>query len=1077
MTVTSTNHGLSVLTDADPDHRLLRPVAEIVSNCFNDATSGHLYDHSSGHEGIDFSCAVGTKVKAMYRGEVIKVKTNDTPPYGLYVQIRSYTDRAHHAGFEHRYAHLSEIKVKLNQSVDKGELIGHSGNTGGVQPHLHVHLKPFDANGKVPSPGEDNPPGCSDYKKPDRTPKTFVADRISGCMNFACFLPPDNGVPAIAVAGPLLSPRDSYASIPVYQKPKLDAILSTIDGSNIGCYAVKDTQQVGDITWYQIRFSDTQNGWVAREGIVIDRDEQDPVKKLSNVEWVHVEDSTLSALPVRTTEPAAITHDDITRVHSDASTSSTVLGQLRPHIRYSILGTNLSRDEGSSSVDGSYNDVNRWWKINLPEDSDWPTRRGWVRSDVVRECGDVRLINRLLPPALPRIVPWIGGGAVFLRPGPDSSLADIGTLDPARLHTVLEFIDGPPAYQWYKIEAVGTETAQVRRVRARATSSPTAGWVQAHTVRLSGSLAAVPRPPYLRVTAAGTVPLRTGPGLGYVDAIHQLSPRPGIWHKIVGRNRDWWKIQVDVRTAGWLPTDQTTTAGATGAVPLVHEGSLPRPPTAAGANAPSSAAQAHGFYLNLANSWEGTWTVSKSGRTVTAAFQSTRSPVQYLARQRPTDLLALPTGFRPTTPQDLAVTGTHVHETGTPFASGATAPFTLRVEPTGAVRYVNGPELDHVGYLRYATGRRTWQASEALATPARPDPEDLAAAGTYLNQQVNHGSRWTLARRGERVTGSFASTRSPVAYYANQNREPLLRLPEAYRPARSARFQVQAAHRVQADGTASPDTRRVDFHLTMEPNGEMRYDRDLTLQAAGVGYLRYTVAVAWTAEPRVQVPAAPENLHVEEVAARSVELDWSQPGTDGGARIRAYRIETWEGQEWDVAVSDTGSTHTRHELRRLRPYRHYSWRVRARNAAGWGDPSAAVSVTTRREAPGQTTGLTATATRDQVTLAWQAAAGRVTGYQVQRHLSGGRWRLVAPDTGSAVTHFADRSVVPGGAYVYRVRATHYGEAGDWSSSVTIATAAAPVTSCSSIGRPRAIPVAASPATALSAPWTAPRVPG
>ena len=60
----SNNHGLSVHTadDARPEaattdnRRLCRPVDEVVSNTFNDATSGHHYKHPSGHEGIDFAC-------------------------------------------------------------------------------------------------------------------------------------------------------------------------------------------------------------------------------------------------------------------------------------------------------------------------------------------------------------------------------------------------------------------------------------------------------------------------------------------------------------------------------------------------------------------------------------------------------------------------------------------------------------------------------------------------------------------------------------------------------------------------------------------------------------------------------------------------------------------------------------------------------------------------------------------------------------------------------------------------------------------------------------------------------------
>ena len=51
--INSTNHGLSVLTNAPARHRLQCPFKDsaggptifLLSNCFNDATSGDDYDH------------------------------------------------------------------------------------------------------------------------------------------------------------------------------------------------------------------------------------------------------------------------------------------------------------------------------------------------------------------------------------------------------------------------------------------------------------------------------------------------------------------------------------------------------------------------------------------------------------------------------------------------------------------------------------------------------------------------------------------------------------------------------------------------------------------------------------------------------------------------------------------------------------------------------------------------------------------------------------------------------------------------------------------------------------------------
>ena len=327
MSSATTNHGLSVLTNSSK--RLQRPVAKdtgAVSGCFNDATSGQLYGHSSGHEGIDFSCVEGSVVRAMYGGKV--VEKNDTwisddgiegvSAYGRYVKIQSYMDPEpgnpeSGPGFEHVYAHLSEVKrmgddkaeisdagltashadvvdISINDVVAKGALIGFSGNTGaGTGAHLHVHVRPFDSPDRITR--DNNPPDC----RPDLTRETVVADRIGGCMNFACFLPADLSVPPITENGELLSPRDSDASsIPVYRNHSVDpSPLGSIDGSKIVYYTVKDTREIQGITWYQIQYSSGTNGlgWVPNIG---------QVNNL-RVVWVQVEDyrlTTLAALPL-----------------------------------------------------------------------------------------------------------------------------------------------------------------------------------------------------------------------------------------------------------------------------------------------------------------------------------------------------------------------------------------------------------------------------------------------------------------------------------------------------------------------------------------------------------------------------------------------------------------------------------------------------------------------------------------------------------------------------------------------------------------------------------------------------------
>jgi murein DD-endopeptidase MepM/ murein hydrolase activator NlpD len=78
---------------------------------------------------IDFVSQIGEPVSAIAAGTVHLAVRND---YGNFIVI-------HHAnGFASLYAHLSAFAVREGQQVAQGQVIGYSGNTGGVPPHLHL---------------------------------------------------------------------------------------------------------------------------------------------------------------------------------------------------------------------------------------------------------------------------------------------------------------------------------------------------------------------------------------------------------------------------------------------------------------------------------------------------------------------------------------------------------------------------------------------------------------------------------------------------------------------------------------------------------------------------------------------------------------------------------------------------------------------------------------------------------------------------------------------------------------------------------------------------------------------------
>jgi len=94
------------------------------------------------HAGIDFAASAGTSVKATAAGVVRFAGTAEG--YGESIILD------HGAGIESRYGHLQRIGVTRGQFVERGQLIGLTGNTGrSTAPHLHYEVR---VNGRPVDP-------------------------------------------------------------------------------------------------------------------------------------------------------------------------------------------------------------------------------------------------------------------------------------------------------------------------------------------------------------------------------------------------------------------------------------------------------------------------------------------------------------------------------------------------------------------------------------------------------------------------------------------------------------------------------------------------------------------------------------------------------------------------------------------------------------------------------------------------------------------------------------------------------------------------------------------------------------
>ena len=123
------------------------PFANPVKSAFRFTSQfGYRRDPKTGgrrmHSGVDFAAGMGTPLYATADGVVTHAGWQSG--YGRLVKIQ------HEFGIETRYAHLSQLRVKVGQRVSRGQRIGDMGASGRVTGvHLHYEVR---VGGKAVNP-------------------------------------------------------------------------------------------------------------------------------------------------------------------------------------------------------------------------------------------------------------------------------------------------------------------------------------------------------------------------------------------------------------------------------------------------------------------------------------------------------------------------------------------------------------------------------------------------------------------------------------------------------------------------------------------------------------------------------------------------------------------------------------------------------------------------------------------------------------------------------------------------------------------------------------------------------------
>lgn len=86
---------------------------------------------------VDLGCPVGTTLRAAAGGRVIVATASGwNGGYGKYIVIQ------HAGGIQTLYGHLSQVNVGVGETVNQGEVIGATGNSGNsTGPHVHFEVR------------------------------------------------------------------------------------------------------------------------------------------------------------------------------------------------------------------------------------------------------------------------------------------------------------------------------------------------------------------------------------------------------------------------------------------------------------------------------------------------------------------------------------------------------------------------------------------------------------------------------------------------------------------------------------------------------------------------------------------------------------------------------------------------------------------------------------------------------------------------------------------------------------------------------------------------------------------------
>ncbi len=140
----------------DSDYPYFSPLQPADSYHIVQGFNGEFSHSGPSRYALDFAAPIGTPVLAAREGIVIDMKEDGTKggPTPDFAQYANYVAILHTDGTTGEYYHLKHegVAVTLGQTVQRGQLIGYTGNTGfSSLPHLHFGIYVAKYHGKYVS--------------------------------------------------------------------------------------------------------------------------------------------------------------------------------------------------------------------------------------------------------------------------------------------------------------------------------------------------------------------------------------------------------------------------------------------------------------------------------------------------------------------------------------------------------------------------------------------------------------------------------------------------------------------------------------------------------------------------------------------------------------------------------------------------------------------------------------------------------------------------------------------------------------------------------------------------------------